>query len=135
MNGWEKSASLTFRGTIYLSSHAQVKEYAHVIEDQESQTLELSHMLEARNPGVTLSQYDNPAFNLLRLELEGVQELAAQLKANGGVSGASDLLYQLQNWVCRYIKEPSLTLTAPVLPGEVYLTPSKTLSFWRKMIA
>lgn len=115
MNGWEKSASLTFRGTIYLSSHAQVKEYAHVIEDQDSQILELSHMLEARNPGVTLSQYDNPAFNLLRLELEGAQELAAQLKANGGVSGASDLLYELQNRVCRYIKEPPPYSHSPCL--------------------
>lgn len=74
-------------------------------------------MLESRNLGVTVSQYDNPAFNLLRLELEGAQELAAQLKANGGVSGATDLLHQLQNQVCRYIKESSLKLTAPILPG------------------
>ena len=104
------------RGTTYLS-HAQAKEYVHVIEDQDSQTLELSHMLESRNLGVTVSQYDNPSFNLLRLELEGAQELAAQLKANGGVSGATDLLHQLQNQVCRYIKESSLTLTARILPG------------------
>lgn len=78
----------------------QVKEYAHAIEDQDSQPLELSHSLESRNPGVTVSQYDNPAFSLLHLELEGAQELAAQLKASGDVSGATDLLHQLQSQVC-----------------------------------
>lgn len=101
MNGWEESGSLTFRGTINLSSHDQAKEYAYTTEDQDSQTLELSHMLESNNPGVTMSQYDNPSFNLLRLELEGAQELAAQLQAKAGVSGATELLQQLQNQVCR----------------------------------
>lgn len=124
---------MTFRGTTYLSSHAQAKGYVHDIEDQDSQTPELSHMLESRNPGVTVSQYDNPAFKLLRLELEGAQELATQLKASGGVSGATDLLHQLQNQVYRYIKESSLTLTAPVVPGQVYLTLLKNLFFWRRV--
>ncbi|KAL6088081.1 hypothetical protein STEG23_028938 [Scotinomys teguina] len=75
------------------------EEYAYITEDQVSQTLELSHMLESRNSGVTMSQYDNPAFNLLRLELEGAQELAAQLQAKASVGEATELLQQLQNQV------------------------------------
>lgn len=114
MKGWEESGSLTFRGTLHLSFHARAKQYA--IEDKDNHTLELSHMLESRNPGVPVPLYDNPAFNMLYLELEGAQELAAQLKAEGGgVSGATDLLHQLQNQVCNYIQEPSLPCTSSCL--------------------
>lgn len=73
-------------------------------------------MLEARNPGVTASHSDNPAFNLLRLKLDGAQELAAQLQAKTGVSGAMELIHQLQNQVCRQIKKPPLLSQPPVLP-------------------
>ncbi|XP_028717408.1 olfactomedin-4-like [Peromyscus leucopus] len=83
----------------YEQQLSRAKEYAYTTEDQDSQTLELSPMLESKNPGVTMSQYDNPSFNLLRLELEGAQELAAQLQAKAGVSGATELLQQLQNQV------------------------------------
>ncbi|XP_035293114.1 olfactomedin-4 [Cricetulus griseus] len=83
----------------YEQQLSRAKEYTHTTEDQDSQTLELSHMLEARNPGVTASHSDNPAFNLLRLKLDGAQELAAQLQAKAGVSGAMELIHQLQNQV------------------------------------
>lgn len=96
-------------------SCAQAKEYAYITEDQDSRTLELSHMLDSRNPGVTESQSDNPAFNLLRLQLERAQELAAQLQTKAGVSGAMELIHQLQNQVCRQIKKPSLALTTSSL--------------------
>ncbi|KAK2491902.1 LOW QUALITY PROTEIN: hypothetical protein MC885_017165 [Smutsia gigantea] len=47
-----------------------------------------------------------PAFNLLCLELERALEMVTQLKAKGRVSGAEDLLYQLQGQVAN----ASLTL-------------------------
>ncbi|XP_057633085.1 olfactomedin-4-like [Chionomys nivalis] len=83
----------------YEQQLSRAKEYAPPTEDQDNQTLEVSHTLESRNPGVTGSQYDNPAFNLLRLELERAQELIAQHQANAGVSGAWELLHQLGNQV------------------------------------
>ena len=63
----------------------------------------MNHALKFRNPTALAASYESPAFNLLRLELEGAQELAAQLKANGRVSAAGDLLYQLQSQVCGWI--------------------------------
>lgn len=119
-------------GTIYLSFHAQAKEYAPTPEDQDSQTLEPSHTLESRNPGVTGSQYDNPAFNLVRLELEGAQELAAQLQAKAGVSGAPELLHQLRNQVCRWVKvllfSPSSHSLPPYLVSDHRHFPKPLLS-------
>uniref|UniRef100_A0A8C6QN35 Olfactomedin 5 n=3 Tax=Nannospalax galili TaxID=1026970 RepID=A0A8C6QN35_NANGA len=83
----------------YEQELSRAKEFAHAPEDQDSQALEMNRMQESRNPGVISSPYDHPAFNLLRLELEGAQELAAQLKAEGGNNGAADLLHQLQSQV------------------------------------
>lgn len=54
----------------------------------------------SRNPTARVDSYESPAFNLLRLELEGVQQLAAQLKTKGRVGAAGELLYQLQRQVC-----------------------------------
>ncbi|XP_035884823.1 olfactomedin-4-like isoform X1 [Phyllostomus discolor] len=85
---------------------SRVSEYAHATEDQDNQVLEMNHALKFRNPTVLAASYESPAFNLLRLELEGAQELAAQLKAKGRVSAAGDLLYQLQSQVAN----ASLTL-------------------------
>ncbi|KAL1774198.1 olfactory receptor 52D1 [Sigmodon hispidus] len=83
----------------YEQQLSKAKEYTYTTEDPDSQTLELSNMLESGNPDATLFQYDNPAFNLLRLELEGAQELAAQLQAKAAVNGDMDLLHQLWNQV------------------------------------
>nr|XP_054097959.1 olfactomedin-4-like isoform X2 [Callithrix jacchus] len=83
----------------YEQKLSRVSEYALAIEDQENEVLEMSHILELRNPSTLASPYENPAFNLLRLELEGAQKLVTQLKAKGGVSVAGDLLYRLQSQV------------------------------------
>lgn len=95
--------------------HAQVSEYAHAIEDQENQVLEMNSALNSRNPTFLASSYEFPAFNLLRLELEGAQELVAQLKTNRRVSGVSDLLHELQSQVCGWIKESFSPSYPPVL--------------------
>lgn len=58
----------------------------------------------SRNATALASSYESPGFDLLYLELEGAQELVAQLKAKGRVSEAGDLLYQLQSQVCGWIK-------------------------------
>ncbi|KAI5208929.1 Olfactomedin-4 [Manis pentadactyla] len=67
---------------------------------------EMNRVLEPRNPTMLASSYEAPAFNLLRLELERALEMVTQLKAKGRVSGAEDLLYQLQGQVAN----PSLTV-------------------------
>lgn len=96
---------LQFGGSACLSPHAQVSEYARAIEDQDSQVLEINDSPNSRDPTALASFYESPVFNLLRLELEGAQELVAQLKAKERVSGAGDFLYQLQSQVCGLIKE------------------------------
>uniref|UniRef100_A0A8C9LML1 Olfactomedin-like domain-containing protein n=1 Tax=Piliocolobus tephrosceles TaxID=591936 RepID=A0A8C9LML1_9PRIM len=68
-----------------ICKYEQKLEYAHTIEDKDNEVLEMSHMPESWNPSALASPYENPAFNLLRLELEGAQELAIQLKAIGGI--------------------------------------------------
>lgn len=78
-------------------THDQVSEYARTIEDNDNQILEMNDALKSRNPTAPAVSYESPAFNLLRLELEGAQELVAQLKAKGR---AGDILYQLQSQVC-----------------------------------
>uniref|UniRef100_A0A671EVD4 Olfactomedin-like domain-containing protein n=1 Tax=Rhinolophus ferrumequinum TaxID=59479 RepID=A0A671EVD4_RHIFE len=90
----------------YEQELSRVSEYAHAIEDQENQVLEMNSTLNSRNPTFLASSYEFPAFNLLRLELEGAQELVAQLKTNRRVSGVSDLLHELQSQVAN----ASLTL-------------------------
>uniref|UniRef100_A0A8C5LJ04 Olfactomedin 5 n=1 Tax=Jaculus jaculus TaxID=51337 RepID=A0A8C5LJ04_JACJA len=84
---------------LLIPGKSQARDYALSIEDQENQALEVNQRLESRNPRTTASLYENPAFNLLYLELEAVQELAAQLKTKGGLSGTADLLHQLQGQV------------------------------------
>ncbi|XP_045433858.1 olfactomedin-4-like [Pipistrellus kuhlii] len=83
----------------------RVNEYARTIEDNDNQILEVNGALKARNPIAPAVSYESPAFNLLRLELEGAQELVAQLKAKGRLR-AGDILYQLQSQVAN----ASLTL-------------------------
>lgn len=65
----------------------------------------MNRVLEPRNPTMLASSYEAPAFNLLRLELEWALEMVTQLKAKGRVSGAKDLLYQLQGQVLVPIKD------------------------------
>jgi hypothetical protein len=59
----------------------------------------MRHTLEFKHPSAVVSLYENSTFNLLLLELEGAQHLATQLKVNGGISGAADVLHQLQGQV------------------------------------
>lgn len=108
--------------------HAQVIEYASAIEDQENQILEMNSALKSRNPTFLASSYDFPAFDLLRLELEGAQELVAQLKTKGRDSGVRDLLHELQSQVCVWIKE-SLSPSYPPVLSNSNLTVSKITSF------
>lgn len=82
----------------------QVSEYMRVIEDQNNHVPEMNRVLEPRNPTMLASSYEAPAFNLLRLELEWALEMVTQLKAKGRVSGAKDLLYQLQGQVRGQVK-------------------------------
>ncbi|XP_036180349.1 olfactomedin-4-like [Myotis myotis] len=89
----------------YEQELSRVSEYAHTIEDNDNQILEMNGALKSRNPTAPAVSYESPAFNLLRLELEGAQELVAQLKAKGRVR-AGDILYQLQSQVAN----ASLTL-------------------------
>lgn len=84
---------------VHPPAHAQVSEYARTIEDNDNQILEMNGALKSRDPTAPAVSYESPAFNLLRLELEGAQELVAQLKAKGRVR-AGDILYQLQSQVC-----------------------------------
>lgn len=74
VNGWKKPQILRFGGTACPIPLAQVSEYARTIEDHVNQVLEMNHALESRNPIVLGVSYEAPAFNLLRLELEGAQE-------------------------------------------------------------
>ncbi|XP_036115453.1 olfactomedin-4-like [Molossus molossus] len=90
----------------YKQELSRVSEYSHAFEDYDNQILEMNGALKSRNPTVPAVSYESPAFNLLRLELEGAQELAAQLAAKGKISAARDLLYQLQSQVAN----ASLTL-------------------------
>ncbi|XP_042543070.1 olfactomedin-4-like [Dipodomys spectabilis] len=78
---------------------SRANDYARAIEEQDNQVLEMNHIPEFRNPSTVASHDESPAFNLLRVELEGVQHLASQLNVKGGVSGAADLLHQLQGKV------------------------------------
>ncbi|XP_048215463.1 olfactomedin-4-like [Perognathus longimembris pacificus] len=82
---------------MYEQQVSRANDYAPAIGDQDD--LEMSHILESRNPSTVASRPGSPASNLLRVELEGAQHLATQLKAEGGVSGAADLLHQLQGKV------------------------------------
>lgn len=66
---------LQFGGSACLSPHSQISEYARAIEDQDSQVLEINGSLNSRDPTALASSYESPAFNLLRLELEGAQGL------------------------------------------------------------
>lgn len=84
---------------VHLPPPAQINEYARTIEDNDNQILEVNGALKSRNPIAPAVSYESPAFNLLRLELEGAQELVAQLKTKGSVR-AGDILYQLQSQVC-----------------------------------
>ncbi|XP_017362765.1 uncharacterized protein LOC108288368 isoform X3 [Cebus imitator] len=77
----------------YEQKLSRVSEYVRTTEGQDNEVLEMSHILESRNPSALASPYEIPAFNLLHLELEGIQELVTQLKAKGGISVAGDLLY------------------------------------------
>ncbi|XP_074193236.1 olfactomedin-4 isoform X1 [Rhinolophus sinicus] len=90
----------------YEQELSRVSEYASAIEDQENQILEMNSALKSRNPTFLASSYEFPAFDLLRLELEGAQELVAQLKTKGRLSGVRDLLHELQSQVAN----ASLTL-------------------------
>ncbi|KAL0629478.1 Olfactomedin-4 [Plecturocebus cupreus] len=90
-------------------SRAQVSECARAVEDQDNEVLEMNHTLESRNPSALASPYENPAFNLLRLELEGAQELVTQLKDKGGISVAGDLLYDSRARL-RQVTNANLTL-------------------------
>nr|XP_028689500.1 uncharacterized protein LOC106993361 [Macaca mulatta] len=88
----EKSASGNVNCSQIQPVH-EVSEYAHTIEDKDNEVLEMSHMPESWNPSALASPYKNPAFNLLRLELEGAQKLVTQLTAIGGIIVAADLLH------------------------------------------
>lgn len=107
-----RDIGLTFGRAACPSPHVQASKYAHAIEDQENQALEMSPTQEIRNPSAITSLYETPALNLLLLELEGAQALATQLKTKAGASGATDLLHQLQEQVCGLIDEPFLPFTA-----------------------
>ena len=56
------------------SLHVQVSEHAFATEDLSNQALEMNHILESRNPAALAAFCETPAFTLLCLELEGVQE-------------------------------------------------------------
>lgn len=129
VNGWEQPWVLQFGGSACLSPHSQISENARAIEDQDSQVLEINGSLNSRDPTALSSSYESPAFNLLRLELEGAQGLVAQLKAKEMSGRDGDFLYQLQSQVCGLIKE---SLTPPsLLPYLISnLTISQTISFW-----
>lgn len=129
VNGWEQPRVLQFGGSACLSPHSQISEYARAIEDQDSQVLEINGSPNSRDPTALSSSYESPAFNLLRLELEGAQGLVAQLKAKEMSGRDGDFLYQLQSQVCGLIKE---SLTPPsLLPYLISnLTISQTISFW-----
>lgn len=114
VNGWEQPRVLQFGGSACLSPHSQISEYARAIEDQDSQVLEINGSPNSRDPTALSSSYESPAFNLLRLELEGAQGLVAQLKAKEMSGRDGDFLYQLQSQVCGLIKE---SLTPPKPPA------------------
>uniref|UniRef100_G1U7E2 Olfactomedin-like domain-containing protein n=1 Tax=Oryctolagus cuniculus TaxID=9986 RepID=G1U7E2_RABIT len=78
---------------------SRVSEYAPAIDDQENQVLEMSYTLKSKNPSAFTLPSEAPSFNKLQLELQRVQKSVTQLKVNGEVSGAGDLLHQLQGQV------------------------------------
>ncbi|XP_066106867.1 olfactomedin-4-like [Saccopteryx bilineata] len=90
----------------YEQELSRVSEYARTIKDQDTQILEMNGTPKARSPPALASSYEFPTFNLLRLELEAAEELAAQLKAKGKIREAENIFYQLQSQVAN----ASLTL-------------------------
>ncbi|XP_006870393.1 PREDICTED: olfactomedin-4-like [Chrysochloris asiatica] len=78
---------------------SRVSDYSCTTDYQDNQVLEMAHNLQSKSPSALPSSYEAPAFNLLRLELEGAQKLVTQLKAKGGLSRLEGLLNQLQGQV------------------------------------
>ncbi|ELK09394.1 Olfactomedin-4 [Pteropus alecto] len=79
----------------YEQELSRVSEYARAIEDQDSQVLEINDSPNSRDPTALASSYESPVFNLLRLELEGAQELVAQLKAKKELVANASLTLKL----------------------------------------
>lgn len=107
------------------SLHVQVSEHAFATEDLSNQALEMNHILESRNPAALAAFCETPAFTLLCLELEGVQELVFQLKVRGEVGGTRDLLYQLESQVCGWMNKCLLPLQPSILSNLKNLTISE----------